>query len=138
MPVAVAPVVAIVLSLAPWLGERRAREVARPIAEVTSTLDDAALLAVVARRESDFRREVETCEVTGDAGRAVSMYQLHAHHWGAGGRERICRDPRWAAWRTLQALGTGTAEDKLTRFMGRRPDDPEIRHRLELLAQVRP
>lgn len=131
------PVVAIVLQLAPWLGSERAREVARPIAEVVSSLDDAALLAVVARRESDFMKAHERCEKSGDNGQAWTMFQLHRQHWGPGGLARVCRDPRYAAWRTLQALGRGTAAERLTRFMGRPAEDAEIRTRVELYERAR-
>lgn len=101
------------------------------------SIDDAALLAVVARRESDFLKEHETCQKSGDSGQAWTMFQLHRQHWGRGGLARVCRDPRWAAWRALQALGKGEPVDRLVRFMGRRPDDVEIQTRLELLEKVR-
>jgi hypothetical protein len=127
--------VSVILSLAPGIQAERAHEVAVPIAIVAGDdREGAAILVVTAWRESTFRREVETCAILGDEGRAISAYQLHQGHlWGHSRRE-VCSDTRLAtelAYGALRARHEGEARSiRIARFMGRSRSDPEVRRRV--------
>jgi len=125
-------VVSAILSLSPNLGENRAREVAVPIAAVAPTTEDALLLVVTAFRESSFRKEVETCEVRGDAGLAHTLFQLHVRNLWPHGPEVACSRPVVAAGLALRTLGRGTVEERVSRFMGRKPTNREVQWRVAM------
>lgn len=107
-----------------------ADELAAPIAEVSTTLEDAAILAVTIDAEGGVRRSVMTCKVLGDHGHAFGGYQLHRWHI-RGPLEEFCRDPRLQAEMALRALGSGsTVRARIASFMGRRENDKEVSRRV--------
>lgn len=66
----------------------------------------AVALVVTAFGESGFRRDVADCRVTGDAGRSISLFQLHAGRaWGGHRRAEICRNQALAAYLAAGVLG---------------------------------
>jgi hypothetical protein len=103
---ATAIAVAILLA-APWVSNGAAKRYADDIAAVTTDRDEALMLVTTARHESDFRADVESCRVTGDRGRAFTLYQLHRSHFGSTPKSLACADNR---------VATGLALDTLSRI----------------------
>lgn len=62
------------------------------------------LLVTIGAYESDFQRSLETCEETGDGGRAISCFQVQ--FWGRYSREQVC---------SSHAIATKVATDHLWR-----------------------
>lgn len=67
----------------------------------------ALLLAAIAEHEGGLRESVRRCAVTGDQGRAVTLFQLHPEALGGIPREVACSDDRVAARLALAALRAG-------------------------------
>jgi hypothetical protein len=136
----------LVLQLAPAIGSDRAAEVASGAAVAAEAspqpLEAGVLLIVTAWRESGFRKAVETCQITGDGGRAVTAYQLHREHWGHHQATEICADHALASRLALRALeGHHSVRGACAAFLGRRWTDPEVTRRVaafnRLLAAAR-
>ena len=130
---------ALLVALAdPQVGSTRAAEVASDITEAAGEdLSEAVLLVVTEQGESSFRREVESCKVTGDNGQAFSAFQLHREHFGHHTRSEICRDPVLAAELAQRALsGDGSIAERIGRFMGRKPTDKEVQRRASLYDRL--
>jgi hypothetical protein len=122
------------------LPQTEARRYASDIAAVAKTPEEAAILVTVANHEGSFRRDVETCKVTGDVGAAFSLYQLH-RHWFAGDPRRLCESNREAtdtAGRVLRFLRKRT--DNLTEmfraYIGCKAEDTRIVKRLATLSKL--
>lgn len=62
------------------------------------------LLVVIGAFESDFMKSRETCEETGDFGRAISVFQVQ--YWGRYTKEQVCAS---------HAIATKVATDHLWR-----------------------
>ena len=122
----------------PGIADERAAEVAGHIvAAVGENLPAAVLLVDTAQGESAFRKEVETCKVTGDNGQAFSAFQLHKEHFGRHTRSEICRDPVLAAQLAHGALSTGgTVAERIARYMGRSTKDREVKRRAHLYERL--
>jgi hypothetical protein len=129
-------IAAAVHNLAPYLPNQRIMEIARPIAAAARTIDEGVRLTVVNFRESSFLKKYETCEELGDKGAAYTSYQLHVRHWFRYGSERVCSDPRLAAWITVCAMGDGTTAEQFARHMGRKPNDREVLKRVAFYEEI--
>lgn len=130
---------ALLLILAqPGLESERATEVASDlVAAIGEDLPSVVLLGVTAQGESSFRKEVQTCKVTGDNGQAFSAFQLHREHFDHHTRSEICRDPVLAAKLAHWALsGEGTIAERIARYMGRKKTDKEVRRRARLYERL--
>ena len=117
-----------------------ARRYASDIAAVAQTPEEAALLVTVANHEGSFDRRVETCAVTGDKGRAFSLYQLH-RHWFAGDPARLCRSNREATETTLRVLRylrkrTEGMADMFKAYIGCKENDSRIVKRIVTLGKL--
>ena len=132
-------IVAFITFVAPHLSQGRALELAKPIAAVSRDVDDAITLVVVANSESSFRKDIETCEVTGDNGRAIGLTQLHWYHWGRYTKDEICGNTKLQMAIALRALGEKSVGDseRMARYLGRKPGDEEVLRRVTLIAQLR-
>ena len=84
--------------------------IAQEFAEVAHThpigteKETVLILTAVAFHESGLSEEVETCEVRGDGGRSITMFQLQRPAWGDFVREELCRDNKLAAERAADLL----------------------------------
>jgi hypothetical protein len=129
--------IAAALDLSPALPPSYAKHVAETIASVTESKEEATLLLVTNAGESSLRRDVETCEKTGDGGLAISSYQLHWWHWGGYSRSEICARPTLATGLALRALsGDGDYAHRIARFMGRKPTNPEVLRRAAVVVAI--
>ena len=95
------------------------------------------LLLAVAIRESSLRYRVETCEVLGDNGAAVGLWQTHARGLR---RELLCRggmraQAREAVRHLLRVCG-GSPEERVACYAGRKPDHWIVRDRLALAGRL--
>lgn len=82
----------MVLFLAPALAPREAHRYASDIESAArGDREIAAALATVAHTEGGFAWAIERCEITGDAGAAISLYQLHPQHIGRHSRAEVCQ-----------------------------------------------
>ncbi len=101
--------VAIVIATAhPNIAPARAQHLAEDIAAETETSEEVNALVATMEVESGMREEVETCAITGDHGRAISLYQMHRQWWEGHTRREVCTSNRLAtrlALHTLHALG---------------------------------
>jgi len=123
-----------VFHLAPTTPPDRAEEIYDTVAAATQDPDEALLLVVTLRYESQFRREVEDCRVVGDHGLALGGPQLHPHFRGGFSRRDYCGTPSLQAQLAVRALrmcrGGGTVRRAIARYMGRRERDPEVNRRV--------
>jgi hypothetical protein len=124
------------------LSHDQAARYSADIAAVAEDVEEAIALSIVANYESDWRASVASCEVTGDDGRAVSIYQLHAHHLHGHSREDVCKDNRLATRLAAQVLGQlhraiGTWRDTFARYVGTwRRYDPRVVKRDALFQRL--
>lgn len=121
------------------VGRTRALEVAQDIFSVTKDEKEAAMLVTIAKFESHFVRDVQTCAITGDAGRAVTLFQMHIPPGPR--RDRACKDARHAAalalrrvrlCRTLRGDDAGT----IACYAGRAATDRGVVSRVESFRRV--
>lgn len=98
---------------------------------------DLPVLVALAVRESHLRAEVERCEVTGDGGRAVGLWQEHAV---GPRRERLCRGGVDAqareAVRHLALCPSQSWAARIACYAGRKEDHPIVRARVELAERL--
>lgn len=125
-------------ALLPTLNPGRVGELSESIAAVAETPDDVARLAVTVARESSGLRAYETCERTGDSGRAISSYHIWRFHWGGHSRAEICADPILAARLALVVLKRRTdIAWSFTRYIGAdTPAHAEVRLRVKLYGKA--
>lgn len=104
-------------------------------------LELAAALIVVQHEESSWRRDVETCRVTGDGGRAIGAHQTHRHWWRGHSRKEICASNRLSATIAAHALltlrrgsGYGVA---LQRYVGCPATDRRAVRRRSTLSKIK-
>lgn len=114
----------------------RAALVVRAIHEAGAG-DHAPILLAMAIRESSLRVDVETCEVTGDGGRAVGIWQSHATGIL---RERLCKggalvQARQAAAH-LTTICRGTLPERVACYAGRPVGHRIVRDRLALAERL--
>lgn len=123
-------VVALILSLNPPLS---GEDVDRYAADITFAADDdvnvAIALIVVQDSESTWRRDVESCKVTGDGGKAISSVQIHRHWWSGYSRAEICASNRLAVTLaanviTVLSESTGSTRAALRAYVGCSSKDP--------------
>jgi hypothetical protein len=126
-------VTAALVSLLPSLNPSRIDELAQTISAVADTQDDAARLAVTVARESSGLRSYETCELSGDHGRAWTAWQLHVQHWGRHTKAEICSDPELATELALVALRRRKSpRGSFAAYLGRVASDSEVVLRVRL------
>jgi len=138
MSLTAAALVVAAMNMVPGLSPERAERIVDPIVAVTDDPQERALLLVTNRAESTFRVDVETCQVSGDHGKAFTSYQLHPWLWGSlWGRRWACSDPQLAARLALFALGSrGSIRSRIARFMGRSPGDKQVLWRERLVNRI--
>lgn len=128
-----APIIAALAFVKPSLPPERASRLAGDIAAEADTLDEGLALVAVATVESGLRAEVETCRVTGDHGRAWSLYQLNADAWKRPyTRAQICASNRLAtrlARNALRTLGgsSGHWANAMRLYVGRSATARDVR-----------
>jgi len=128
--IASGPIVAALIALA-HLSEPHAQQLAAPIAEVATTLEDGLLLATTLDAEGGVRPKVLDCRILGDNGHAFGGFQLHRQHI-RGPIGEFCRSPRLQAELALRALSHGkTVRTRIAAFMGRRENDKEVSRRVK-------
>ena len=130
-------IVTLIIFVAPHLSQGRALELAKPIAAVSRNVEDAIALVTVTSFESSFRKDVETCETTGDNGRAIGLTQLHWYHWGRYTKDEICANTKLQMAIALRALGEGSDTERMAHFMGRKPNDAEVLRRAAVIERLR-
>lgn len=115
---------------------RAAHEALATVRGTTLGAEDAPLLVALAAHESHFRAEVESCDVVGDGGVAVGLWQEHAR---GKRRERLCgggaaEQAREAVRHLSRCPGTWT--ERVACYAGRRPEHPIVRVRVELAERL--
>lgn len=65
------------------------------------------LLGAIAEHEGGLRESVRRCAVTGDSGRAVTLFQIHPEALGAHSRAEACASDELAARLALASLRAG-------------------------------
>jgi hypothetical protein len=82
----------------------------------------AMAMVALQLHESTFRKDIETCHVTGDGGNSVSGFQLQKYWFGPYSRREICNSNRYAAKRAAFVLKTHarrrTYAYAVVRYMG--------------------
>jgi hypothetical protein len=62
-----------------------------PLFDTEQGVEKMALILVsYAKHESDYLERVRTCEVVGDGGRAIGLWQVHAMWWGGHSKQEVC------------------------------------------------
>jgi len=144
-------VAAAIVSLAPNLSGEQVDEYASDIAAAVDEecghddahcVELALALVVVQHEESSWRKSVETCRVTGDGGRAISMFQLHRHWWGKNTRGQMCASNRLAAKRAAFAMRTLSGPERsmglaFRRYVGCTASDRRAVRRRDTLRRLR-
>lgn len=143
-------VAAAIVSLAPRLsGEAADRYAGDIVAAVedecghsgADCIEFAIAMVVVQDAESSWRSDVESCRVTGDSGRSVSMWQVQRHWYGPYSRRQLCRSNALAAKRgavALRTYATGTSyEAAVVRYMGCGWRDPRGNKRRNTLRRLK-
>jgi hypothetical protein len=131
-----------ILSAAPQLDHASATRYGTDMASAAGSVEDGIMLVATAAEEGGFRKQVETCAVTGDGGDAISLYQLHKEHLGRHTREEVCASNRLATRLAMASLArvrriAGTAELSFARYIGvTRLDDVRVRRRTALYQRL--
>lgn len=72
-------ILSLMFDLAPSRGEKDfafRRELAESIVAVTDDIAEQRTLALIAWYESSYRRSVARCEITGDKGKSLGVFQI--------------------------------------------------------------
>ncbi len=141
--ISAALVLLALLDARPSLEADRANILSRDIAAEVDTLDEARAVIATIETESGMRESVQSCRVTGDHGKAISMGQIHRFWWEGHSRREICADNRLAMRLTigaLRALGGkwGRWDGAFYLYVGRGAarNDPRIVRRQRLFARL--
>ena len=136
-----ASVVALAIATAaPHVSAEARARYADDIAAASSDLETALALVTMARFESDFRHDVESCSVTGDGGRALGLYQLHGHWLGRHHAQAVCSSNRLSTQLAASAFtrlrGPNGVEEAFARYLGAKPTDRRVANRMKLYRQL--
>lgn len=129
------------LLAAPRLDEATRDRYASDIAAAAPDVEIALALVATGTVESGWRRDVETCRMTGDDGRAISLWQLHAHWLAGHDRAEVCASNGLATMLAAGELMTlrarcGAIRCAMARYVGAPPRDPRVARRVELFGRL--
>jgi len=134
-------VLAALLAISPVLRRdvpRAERYAADIVAASQGDRDLALALVVTAEGESTFLASRENCRTTGDAGKSVTIYQLHKDFgaWGNSSREDLCASntlatKRAADWLVMLRIRTGGWRGAIRAYIGADLGDPRAQRRIK-------